>query len=83
MTRKEAIERKCIDCSGGWDEKGKINAGVRAEIAGCLVGCDCPLYSFRPYKDEKKSQKPISDERRQQLADNLKKARAARGKKNV
>lgn len=82
MTRKEAIERKCIDCSGGWDVEGNVVPGVRAEIRDCLVGAGCPLYHFRPYQADKKPKRNLSEETKLKMAENLKRARAARSAKS-
>ncbi len=49
-SRKDAIKIFCVECVGG-------APGYRAEIRDC-TDRGCPLYPWRPYKGEKKSEEP-------------------------
>ena len=64
----KAIRQKCVeDCC----------AGYVSEANNCL-STSCPLYPFRMGKNPYRKQKPISEEHKQHLLDNIRKAREAK-----
>ena len=63
----KAIRMKCLDCSGG----------SRNEAERCQVK-DCALYPFRMGKNPFRAVRELTDEQKQEMAERLAKARAAR-----
>ena len=64
----KAIRQKCVeDCC----------AGYVSEANNCL-STSCPLYPFRMGKNPYRKQTSISEERKQQMIDNVRKARESK-----
>ena len=70
ITMGKAIRQHCIDCSGGY----------RLEVNRCHI-TTCALHPFRSGKDPSIKRKPLTEERKKELADQIKKLNKSKTKK--
>jgi len=61
LTRGEAMLAKCYECNGGYTDGAK---DCKAKV--------CPLYGYMPYNENRYRGKPVSDERKEALREQLK-----------